>query len=148
MKRWAPYLALLVVVVVALVIGTSGSDNSPTARADRIESEIRCPACNGQSVQASDAPTARAVRDLVVAQIKAGRSNGEIERDILSRYGNDLQLRPSSHGLIGLVWVIPMVALGVTVAGLTLAFRRWRAMARGHASEDDRALVRSALGDG
>ena len=148
MRRWAPYLVLGVVVAVALAIGFGGTDNSPTARADRIESEIRCPQCNGQSVQASDAPTARAVRDLIVTEIKAGRSNGRIEQDIISRYGADLQLRPSSHGLIGLVWVIPIVALGMAAGGLTLAFRRWRAVARRHATDADRELVRTALADG
>jgi cytochrome c-type biogenesis protein CcmH len=125
-KRWLPAIALVVVVAGALVIGTRGSGgSSPAAREAKIESEVRCPQCEGQSVQASDAPAARAVRQYVHEQIAAGQSNGQIEQALVDKYGSDLLLRPSSSGITGLVWILPVAALGIAAAGLVVAFRRW-----------------------
>ncbi|MHB8467049.1 MAG: cytochrome c-type biogenesis protein [Acidimicrobiales bacterium] len=149
MRRWLPAIALAVVVASALVVGTRGSHSSgPSARITKIESEVRCPQCEGQSVLASDAPTARAVRQLITTSVEAGRTDGQIEQDIVDRYGSDLLLRPSSSGITGLVWVIPLVAFAIAAAGLTLAFRRWRAAIRVRATDEDRALVGEALADG
>lgn len=149
MRRWLPVVALVLVVGVALVVGTRGSGaNDPAAREAKIESEVRCPQCNGQSVQASDAAAARAVRQFVHTQVAAGRSDGDIEKALVDTYGSDLLLRPSSSGITGLVWVLPVAVFGVAIAGLTLAFRRWRAAAHVAATEEDRARVREALADG
>jgi cytochrome c-type biogenesis protein CcmH len=124
-KRWLPAIALVVVVAGALIVGSRGGGSSPATREAQVESEVRCPQCEGQSVQASDAPAARAVRDYVHTQIAAGKSNGEIEQALVDRYGSDLLLRPSSSGITGLVWILPVAALAIAAAGLVLAFRRW-----------------------
>ena len=48
-------------------------------------------------------------------------------------------------GWAGLVWVLPVVALVVGLAGVAAAFARWRRAPRTHASAADRALVDQAL---
>jgi cytochrome c-type biogenesis protein CcmH len=147
-KRWLPLGALVIIVIAALVVGTRGSHSSAASREAAIESEVRCPQCNGQSVQASDAPAARAVRQFVTDKVAAGESNGQIEQQLVDRYGADLLLRPPSSGLAGLVWVIPIVGFGVAITAIGLAFRRWKAAIRGHATDADRARVEEALADG
>lgn len=148
MKRWLPLVVLVGLVVAALIVGRGSSSNSPAARASRIESEVRCPVCEGQSVLESDHPEARAVRQYVSDQIAAGASNGEIERGIVDRFGKDMSLRPAATGIAGLVWILPVVAFAIAIAGLTLAFRRWRTTIGARASDDDRELVERALHDG
>jgi cytochrome c-type biogenesis protein CcmH/NrfF len=147
-KRWLPYLALAVVIVVALVIGTRGSGpESVDARAAAIEAEVMCPQCNGESALASNAPAARAVRQFVTQQVEAGQSNSQIEGELRDSYGADILLRPPSTGIGALVWEIPIVVLVVAVLGLALAFRRWRAITPTPVSDEDRARVEQALGE-
>jgi cytochrome c-type biogenesis protein CcmH len=127
-RTWAPWAVLVVVVAVALVIGTR-SDGEPAtvaARVESIASELRCPTCRGQSAAESDAAAARAVRAEVRRRVEAGQTRAEIVSYFVSRYGKDIVLRPESRGIAALVWVLPVAALVVALAWLVVAFRRWR----------------------
>ncbi len=141
-RRWLPWAALLVVVGVALAVGAGGSGHQTAAqKVSSIASEVRCPQCEGQSAQVSDAPAAKAVRLFVSEQVQAGKSRGQIERELVDRYGSDILLRPSASGLVGLVWILPVVAVVLALAGLAVAFRRWHAMADVPLTDADRQRV-------
>ena len=147
MRRWVPWAALAAVVVVALAVGTfdrSGGPRSDEDRASSLAEGFRCPTCRGQSVSGSDAPAAEAIRTQIERQISEGRTDREIRDDVLSRYPRSEQVPPRS-GLAGLVWVLPVAGVVLAVAGLAVAFRRWRVVADGRgASEEDRVLVERA----
>lgn len=146
-RSWFGWIALVVVLVVALVIGSRGSGPAtPGERAARIEAEVRCPTCAGQSALLSDAPAAKAVRTFVEQQVAAGQSDGQIEQQLKDRYGSDILLRPPASGIDGLVWFLPIAVLVVAAGGLVLAFRRWHAEAEATppVSEADRTRVRAA----
>jgi cytochrome c-type biogenesis protein CcmH len=144
--RRAAWAALFVVVIASLVIAGRGAHTpTPAQEAASIASEVRCPTCEGQSAEASDAPAAKAVRTFVLRQVQAGQSRGQIERALQDRYGSDILLRPPASGVAGLVWVLPVVALVLAVAGLAAAFHRWRTTREPTLSEGDRARVEAAL---
>jgi cytochrome c-type biogenesis protein CcmH len=146
-RRWLPWAVLAVVVGVALLVGTRAPGRQTAAqKASAIASEVKCPACDGQSAELSDAPAAKAVRQFILTQVEAGQSRAQIEQELQDRYTNIL-LVPPAGGVAGLVWVLPVVALVVAAAGLVVAFRRWAAMADAPVSEEDRALVARALAD-
>lgn len=149
LRRWAPWLALVVVLGVALTIAAEGSSRaeSQSARVARLTSEIRCPTCAGLSAAESNSETAQAIRAAVAKDVAAGQSDGQIFGSVRDLYGSDILLRPSASGLVGLVWILPVVAFVVAAAGLTLAFRRWRRLSVAEATDDDRARVARALGE-
>jgi cytochrome c-type biogenesis protein CcmH len=142
-----PWIALVVVVAVALAIGTfdtGGGARSDDDRAEALAESFRCPTCRGQSVAQSDAPAAVAIRSQIDRQIDEGRSDAEIRDYVLSRYPRSEQVPPRS-GLAGLVWVLPVAGLVVAVAALAVAFRRWRVVTdRRGTTEEDRVLVERA----
>jgi cytochrome c-type biogenesis protein CcmH len=146
-RRWLPWAALVVVVGVALAIGTfdrGGGARSDEERAQSLAEGFRCPTCRGQSVADSDAPAAVAIRSQIDRQIDEGRSDDEIRDYVLSRYPRSEQVPPRS-GLAGLVWVLPVAAGVVAVAALAVAFGRWRVVVdRRAASDEDRVLVERA----
>ena len=146
MRRWFPWLAMGVVLAVALVVG-SRPDDGPRTTDDRVRSiaaELRCPTCRSQSALDSDAEVSRAMRDEIARRVEAGDSDEEIRAYFVSKFGKDILLRPEGRGLTALVWILPVVAVVAAVAGLVVAFRRWRP--RGVAvSDDDRRLVEEAL---
>jgi cytochrome c-type biogenesis protein CcmH len=146
LRRRVGWAALAVVVVVALVIAGGGRRRqTPAQKAASIASEVRCPTCEGQSAEVSNAPAAVAVRKFVLDQVEAGQSRGQIEQALQDRYGSDILLRPPASGIAGLVWALPVVALVLAVAGLAVAFRRWRAMGDVPVSDADRRRVEDAL---
>jgi len=126
-RRWGSWALLLVVVVGALVVGVT--DREPRTEEERIESiasSVRCPTCRGQSVADSDAIAAQNVRREIARRVGEGESADEIRAALVARFGDSITLTPPRSGVAGLVWAIPVVGLVVAIAGLVLAFRRWR----------------------
>jgi cytochrome c-type biogenesis protein CcmH len=135
-----------VVLVLALGAGSFGS-RGPVTDDDRslaLARVVQCPKCTGETVAESNAPAAQQVRVEIDAQVRAGRSDEQILDAIDDKYPG-VVLTPPSSGLAGIVWVLPVVALVVALAGLAVAFRRWGAPAAGRATDADRALVGRAL---
>ena len=141
------WIVMALVLAGALVIGAQrgGGPRTEAQRVQHIASEIRCPTCRSQSAAESDAAAAKAVRDEIRRRVRAGESDGQIIGFIVSRYGGDILLKPEATGVAALVWILPVVAVVVTLAGLAVAFRRWRARPGAVVTPEDRALVDRAL---
>ncbi len=146
MRRWSTWLILSVVLVGALVLG-SGGDGPPTPaeRSADLASQLRCPTCQGQSVLDSNAPAAEAIRTEVRRRVDAGESDEEILAYVDGQFADSLLLTPPRSGVGALVWILPVAGLVVAVAGLAVAFRRWRGDPVPDVTDDDRRRVAEAL---
>jgi cytochrome c-type biogenesis protein CcmH/NrfF len=141
------WVLLAVVLVGALAVGTLAGDE-PVTPADRVlalSTSIRCPQCLGQSVAESDVTVSREIRRDIARRVEEGQTDDEIRAYYASSFGEDALLSPSSSGIGGLVWALPVVVLVAGAAGIVLALRRWSASGDPDASDDDRALVAEAL---
>ena len=146
MRRVLSILLPVLVVVVALVIGSRGSDAPATdaERAQAIAGTVRCPTCRGQSVASSDAPAAVAIRQEIDRRVAAGESDEEVQAALVGSYGDGILLNPPGSGVAGLVWVLPVAGLVVAGGALAVAFRRWRPTPAAVVSDEDRRLVEAA----
>ena len=143
-RRLGPWLALAIVVVagiVALVV-RSHPDDSPAARAARIEHQLACPVCEGQSVADSNSSQSRAMRQDIPRRIAAGQSDAEIRAFYVARYGEKVLETPSNSGLGILAWGIPALAVILGAASIFVAVRRWSRAPRLPASAEDEDVVR------
>ena len=116
-----------------------------TDRVNAIASEFKCPTCRSESVETSNAQTARIIRADIARRVEQGQTDDQIRAYLISRYGQDLLLTPASTGASSLVWILPVVALVCAIAGLAVAFRRWHASSQGEISDADRRLVDAAM---
>ena len=141
-RRWGAWIALGIVVVVALtvVLWPNGSQ-SPAARAHDLETELKCPECQGLSVADSQAPTSRAIRADIKRRIKAGQSDAEIRQSYIDTYGESILLSPQDSGVSLLVWILPVVVVALGATGIVFALRRNRDQPHLHATEADEQLV-------
>jgi cytochrome c-type biogenesis protein CcmH/NrfF len=113
----------LIVLFVALLVGGgvfSGTPETATQRASRIEADIRCPSCIDVSVAQSEESTALAVRHEVLHMVEQGETTGQIERTLVAQYGQTILLVPPDSGGFSLIWILPMVlgAGAVIVVGI------------------------------
>jgi cytochrome c-type biogenesis protein CcmH len=127
---WARVLLPLVVLGVALLIGSGVFDSSAQTVAQRaavIEANVRCPACTDLSVSQSNSTTAIAVRHQIESMVTSGSSTADIDQTLVSEYGQTILLTPPDSGGIPLIWIIPLV-LGVGALGAVgvLFWRRSR----------------------
>lgn len=143
--RWLPWVAML--AVLAVTFGIGGWPHGAPSLAKReaaLASTIRCPTCGGQSVAASDAVAAKAIRVQIADRLRRGQSDDQIRDFLVSRYDEGLMLEPSRSGVAGLVWAIPVVVAVIAFAAIGLRFRRWRPSAGHPVSAGDQALVDAA----
>jgi cytochrome c-type biogenesis protein CcmH len=139
-------LVLAGIALACIAIGTMRA-TAPATTEDRINAvakTIKCPTCQGESVADSNAPTSREIRGDIADRLNRGESADEIRAFYAENYGDAILLTPSSAGVTSIVWILPVVAAVLAIAGLVVAFRRWREPSV-RASDEDRALVARAL---
>jgi cytochrome c-type biogenesis protein CcmH len=148
LKGRAGWSVLLLVTVGLLWVGVS-ADSGPRSSEERIEEiskRLACPICDGESVFESRNNASRALKNEIREQVLAGqRSDEQIITFITERYGEQVALVPRAEGFDALVWVLPVFVFVCAVAGLAVAFRRWRQTPDIGPTDDDRALVAAAL---
>ncbi len=149
-RRWVPWVILAVVAITALVVGTHRTNRPPSEAAEtmHIASLVRCPVCEGQSAAQSNAPASVQIRAQIQRELAAGEKQGRILSGLVSAYGPGILEQPEARGIDLIVWVVPVVAAVVAIAGLAVAFAKWRPRrASATVSDADRALVEAALGE-
>jgi cytochrome c-type biogenesis protein CcmH len=141
-RRWGAWIALGVVVVIALavVLWPNGSQ-SDSARAHDLETELKCPECQGLSVADSQAPTSRAIRADIKRRIAKGESDETIRQAYIDNYGESILLSPQDSGVSLLVWILPIVVVALGATGIVFALRRNRGEPSLHATAADERLV-------
>lgn len=137
------WLLLLAAALSALVISTQ-VEGPPRTNEDRVRSlseDFACPTCDGQSVAESNAVVAEEIRRDIRRRVDAGQSDQQITEALVASYGDSVDLRPQTGGLIGLIWILPVVVMVFGFAGLASVFQRWRSMEAKTATDADVALV-------
>ena len=146
--KW-PWIALgtLVIVMVVVLVVRSRPSNSPAARADRLEHQLACPVCEGQSVADSNSFEARGMRDEIPQFIARGMTDAQIRAYYVARYGDKMQEIPANSGLGLVVWFVPTIAVVLGLGGIALLLRRWSRQPRLAATAADEDVVRHARED-
>lgn len=150
LKSWPVWMLMGLIVVALLTVGTT-RDSGPLTQSDRIDSitkHIACPTCDGESVYVSRASAAEAIRNQVARDVSAGKlTDDEIIGSIADRFKAQVLLVPRATGIDSLVWIMPIAVFVCAVAGLWVAFRRWRFENRGTATAEDVELVEKLLAE-
>ncbi len=143
-KRWPGWLVLALATFVLLAVGIA-TDNGPQTQQDRIDAiskRIACPTCQGESVYVSRASSAESIRNEIARQVGTGQlSDDEIVAYLEDSFGGTVLLVPRSTGVDALVWALPVAVAVAAIAGLAVAFRRWRSQSLLVATDDDEAIV-------
>lgn len=101
------------------------SDSVLEARVRQVASELRCPVCQGESIQDSPASLAQEMKAIVREQLAAGRTPDEVKAYFVEKYGEWILLRPKARGWNMMVYLLPLLALLGGAVVLARATRRW-----------------------
>jgi len=92
-----------------------------------VASELRCPVCQGLSIQDSPSELSQQMRTVVKERLAAGETEQQVKDYFISKYGEWILLEPQARGFNLLVYALPAL-LVVGGAGLIiLLVRRWTA---------------------
>lgn len=103
----------------------TAGDSALEAKTRAVASQLRCPVCQGLSLQDSPSELSQEMRDLVREQLAAGKSPDEVKQYFVNRYGEWILLDPQAHGFNWLVYALPVLLLLGGGAVLLVAVRRW-----------------------
>jgi len=96
-------------------------DPGQEARAREIFAQVRCLVCQNESIDDSEADLARDLRVIVRKQVREGRSDAEIKRFLVDRYGEFVLMRPALSVGNAALWIGPFLV--VLLGGLLLVAR-------------------------
>jgi cytochrome c-type biogenesis protein CcmH len=106
-------------------IPLSPNDSALDALTTTVASELRCPVCQGLSIQASPSELSQQMRALVKEQLASGKSPDDVKAYFVSKYGEWILLSPPAHGFNITVYALPALLLVAGVAGIGLLVKRW-----------------------
>lgn len=101
------------------------TDTALEARTSAVASQLRCPVCQGLSIQDSPSDLSRSMRAVVRDQLAQGKSPEEVKAYFVSKYGEWILLQPKASGFNLLAYAVPLL---VVIGGglvILLAVRRW-----------------------
>jgi cytochrome c-type biogenesis protein CcmH len=101
------------------------SDSVLEARTSAVAAQLRCPVCQGLSIQDSPSELSQQMRSLVKDQLKAGKSADEVKAYFVSKYGEWILLEPKPRGFNLLVYALPVLLVAGGIALITVVVRRW-----------------------
>ncbi|GJL84259.1 MAG: hypothetical protein DHS20C02_00340 [Micavibrio sp.] len=103
------------------------SDPALEARARDISKDIRCPVCESQSIDESNADVARDLRILIRERLTEGDSDEEIIEYLRIRYGDVVLMNPPLNKTTSLLWLGPFLILILGGIGTFLFIRKAQA---------------------
>lgn len=129
MRRLILALALLASPAFAVQPDEILPDPALEARARAISSTLRCPVCQGESIDDSAAPISRSLRLAVRERLVAGDSDEQVVDYVVDRYGEFVLFKPRATGSGLLLWFAGPAML-VVGGGIAFAATRRRARAQ------------------
>lgn len=148
MTRLLARLALVLLLVPAPALAVQPDevlkDPAMEARARQISEGLRCLVCQNQSIDDSDAPLAKDLRLIVRERLKEGDSNDQVVDYVVARYGEFVLLRPTFGWHTLLLWLSPLLAVGLGAFGIWRLSRRQAPKAE-RLSEAEAAEVEALL---
>jgi cytochrome c-type biogenesis protein CcmH len=111
------------------------------AKSREVASQLRCPVCQGLSIQDSPSQLAQSMRDVIREKLAAGDTPEEVKAYFVASYGEWVLLEPPASGFNLAVYILPVLALVAGAVLVVVLARRWSA------KPDDAGAVEAAPSD-
>lgn len=115
---------LLATPVMAVQPDEMLADPALEARAREISRDIRCPVCQGETIDDSNAPIARDLRLIIRERLVAGDSDQAVVDYVVARYGEGVLFNPRARGVNLVLWLAGPLLLLAGIAVAVAAGRR------------------------
>lgn len=103
----------------------NAADSAIEAQTTAVASTLRCPVCQGESIQDSPSELAQQMRTLVRDKLKAGETPDQIRAYFVSKYGEWILLEPKMTGLNIALYALPVLLIAGGLVLIVFLVRRW-----------------------
>lgn len=91
----------------------------------RLAAELRCPVCQGLSLEDSPSELSQEMRHIIKEQLEAGKSVEEVKAYFVEKYGEWILLEPEPHGLNLAIYFLPVILVLGGAFFLYRIARKW-----------------------
>ena len=91
-----------------------------------IEDEVMCPVCGTPLSLAIEAPQARREREFIAELVERCQSKAQIKTALAAEFGARVLAVPEDEGTGRAAWLVPVLVLLLTTAGVAATTLRWR----------------------
>jgi cytochrome c-type biogenesis protein CcmH len=121
------FAVLALVACSGNLLGQTLPDSEVAARTKGIASQLRCPVCQGQSLQESQSELSQQMKGVIREQIVAGNTDEQVLDYFVAKYGEWILLEPRAKGFNLAVYLLPAIMLLGGMAVLYVSVKRWTA---------------------
>jgi cytochrome c-type biogenesis protein CcmH len=128
---------LLTFALALLMQAAPGTENAPRstqpydsvleAHVKEVASVLRCPVCQGLSIQDSPSELSVQMKDVVRQQLREGKSPKEVKAYFVSKYGEWILLEPKASGMNMIVYALPVVLVLAGLGFIWMMVKKWSA---------------------
>jgi cytochrome c-type biogenesis protein CcmH len=124
--RWFLPLALLFSLALPAAAGGQAMTEAQIEAVTReLASKMRCPVCQGVSIQDSPTELAVEMKNVIRQQLVEGQTPEEVKAYFVARYGEWVLLEPERKGFNLVVWLLPWFGLLAGGGMVVVLVRRW-----------------------
>lgn len=116
---------LLVVAAAGLALAAPAAAACPKTSLAKLENEVMCPVCQGETIAQSDSQAAAQVKRFIQERVDACASEAQIKRELVAQYGTQILAAPPRKGFGWLAWLLPIIGLLLAAGAMALLARRW-----------------------
>jgi cytochrome c-type biogenesis protein CcmH len=148
---------VLLALLLAIALPALANDVAPKAalpnaddpvieqRMVKLAEDLRCLVCQNESLAGSHAELAEDLRREIRAQMKAGKNDKQVIAYLTERYGDFVLYRPPFKPVTWLLWLGPVLFLGIGGGAWVMALRRRRGVESAPLDEKMRAAAAQLL---
>lgn len=103
------------------------ADSALEAKVKLVATQLRCPICQGLSLEDSPSGLAQEMRGMIRQQLSEGRTPAQVKAFFVSKYGEWILLEPKARGFNLAVYLLPLLAVLGGVYIIVRSVRRWSA---------------------
>ncbi len=126
---------LIMAFMLAISLPAFAGEAAPNAADPVIEqrminlaTDLRCLVCQNESLAGSHAELAEDLRKEIRAQMKSGKNDKEVIEYLTTRYGDFVLYRPPFKPVTYLLWLGPLLFLGIGLGIWYVTLKRRRAL--------------------
>jgi cytochrome c-type biogenesis protein CcmH len=120
-------IGAMALVLASSTVAQQTISNDPVleAKVAEVSSVLRCPVCQGLSLNDSPSQLSQQMRQIVREKLQAGESPEQIKAYFVSKYGEWVLLEPKPKGMNLVVYLAPFILLLGGGGLIVVMVRKW-----------------------
>ncbi|MEC7837390.1 MAG: cytochrome c-type biogenesis protein CcmH [Chloroflexota bacterium] len=113
-------IGISIILIFSINACFASQNNSEESLYIKLEKEIMCPVCDGQTLDQSQSLIADDMKNTIKKKIQEGYNEEEIKIYFIKRYGNSVLAYPTMTGFNAIAYIIPSISvvIGILILGL------------------------------